>query len=306
MTGTAPSRLDVVMPVRNAAATVTESILSALASPCCHRVLVIDDASEDATAETVEALASQAGGRVVLTRLTENGGPGYARNIGIALSQTDLVAFLDADDVYESQALEVGVASLDTFKDFALVRLALKPVGLNPLIMNHPGFHDAWTRVTFTVPGNVVVRRSVLIDAGGFPEDELFRRHGGEDVALLRAIRRTCHIGTTFTEPGVRYRIRPDCAALRLVQSHLTGVRPPGVADDLPKAEAITRRIMQRLRLLNPLVCPNPTVVSVHANWAPVEPSPLAKREPTIEPAPIAQRSNRLTSRKRSTKSFAP
>ncbi len=273
MNATVSGRLDVIMPARNAVATIAESILSALASPLCHRVLVIDDASEDATAEVVEALAGRAGGRVVLTRLTENGGPAYARNVGLALSRTDLVAFLDADDVYEAQALEVAVAAHDGIEGLALVRLALKPVGLDPEIAGHSGFKDAWTRVTFTAPSNVVVRRSVILDAGGFPEDELFRRHGGEDVALLQAVTRTCRVGTLFTQPGVLYRIRPDCAALRLLRSCLYDIRPPGIEADLPKAEAVTRRIIQRLRLLNPLASPHPTVIEILVNWAPLEPA---------------------------------
>lgn len=271
MNGIATSRVDVIMPARNAAATIAESILSALASPLCHRVMVIDDASEDATAEVVAALAHRAGERIVLTRLTENCGPAYARNIGVALSRTDLIAFLDADDVYEWQALDAGVAAHDGLEGLALVRLALKPAGLDPLIRNHPGFDEAWKQVMFTTPSNVVVRRSVVLDAGGFPEDELFRHHGGEDVALLQAVQRTCRIGTLFTDPGVRYRIRPDCAALRLLRSCLSGVSVPGVEADLPKAEAITRRIMQRLRLLSPLVCPNPSVVEVLTTWAPAD-----------------------------------
>lgn len=273
MDATVSGRLDVIMPARNAVATIAESILSALASPLCRRVLVIDDASEDATADVVDALAARAGGRVALTRLTENGGPAYARNVGLALSETDLVAFLDADDVYESQALEVAVAAHDGLRDLALVRLALKPMGLDPQIMAHPGFKDAWTRVTFTAPSNVVVRRSVILDAGGFPEDELFRRHGGEDVALLQAVTRTCRVGTLFTEPGVLYRIRPDCAALRLLRACLYDIVPPDIEADLPKAEAVTRRIMQRLRLLNPLASPHPTVIEILVNWAPLEPA---------------------------------
>lgn len=272
MKGDATRRLDVVMPARNAAATITDSILSALASPACQRVLVIDDASDDTTPAVVEALARQSGGRVVLIRLSENGGPAYARNIGVALSRTDLVAFLDSDDVYEPHALDVAVAAHDGLPELALVRLALRPDGLDPMVSNHPGFHDAWTRVTFSTPSNVVVRRSVLIAAGGFPEDELFRRHGGEDVALLQAIQRTCRIGTVFADPGVRYRIRPDCAALRLIRNCLSGVGVPGIEADLPKAEAITRRIMQRLRLLSPYVHPEPAIVEVLTTWAPARP----------------------------------
>jgi len=259
-------RVDVIMPAHNAAATIVDSLRSALACPECRRVLVIDDASQDRTAAIVEGLAAQAAGRVVLTHLSVNGGPAYARNVGLALAEADLIAFLDADDVYEPQALTVAVAALDGLADLALVRLALKPV--DPALMAHPGFPDAWTRVTFTVPSNVVVRRRVVADAGGFPEDELFRRHGGEDVALLQAVTRTCRVGTLFREPGVLYRIRPDCAALKLLRACLFDIRPPGIDADLPKAEAVTLKIMQRLRLLNPFVSPEPAVIEVLVNWS--------------------------------------
>lgn len=261
-------RVDVIMPAHNAAATIADSLRSALAAPECRRVLVIDDASQDRTAAIVEGLAAQAAGRVSLTRLSVNGGPAYARNVGLALAEADLIAFLDADDVYEPQALTVAVAALDGLADLALVRLALKPVGLDPTLMAHPGFPDAWTRVTFTVPSNVVVRRRVVADAGGFPEDELFRHHGGEDVALLQAVTRTCRVGTLFREPGVLYRIRPDCAALKLLRACLFDIRPPGIDADLPKAEAVTLKIMQRLRLLNPFVSPEPAVIEVLVNWS--------------------------------------
>lgn len=240
------------MPAYNAAETIVESVTSALASPYCRRVLVIDDASQDDTVALVEALAAQMGGRVALTRLSQNGGPAYARNIGLTLAETDLVAFLDADDLYEHRALKVAVAALDGMPDLALVRLALKPLGLDPTYRDHPSFPKAWTRVTFMTPSDVVVRRRVILDAGGFPENGLFRRHGGEDVALFRAITRACRTGTLFTEPGVHYRIRPGCAALRLLRAHRDAIPAPGIEADMPRAEAITDRIMQRLRVLSP------------------------------------------------------
>ena len=263
-----PGLIDVIMPAYEAVSTIARSVESALACPECARVLVIDDASRDGTADLVEALAARAAGRVVLTRLTVNGGPAYARNIGLALARTDLVAFLDADDVYETQALTVAVAALDGLADLALVRLSLKPAGLDPALAAHPGFAEAWTRVAFTVPSNVVVRRAVLAAAGGFPEDDLFRRHGGEDVALFQAVVRTCRVGTLFTEPGVLYRIRPDCAALKLLHSCLFDILPPGIEADLPKAEAITLKIMQRLRLLSPFVHAEPGAMEVRVTWS--------------------------------------
>ncbi|WP_342164891.1 glycosyltransferase family 2 protein [Methylobacterium sp. SD21] len=260
--------LDVIMPAYNAADTIAESVRSALAFPLCRRVFVVDDASRDDTAAIVEALAVQAADRVVLTRLTRNGGPAYARNIGLALAETGLVAFLDADDLYEERALDVAVAALHGMPDLALLRLALSPLGLDPAYRDHPLFPEAWARVTFSTPSNVVARRRSIVDAGGFPENDLFRRQGGEDVALFKAITRTCRTGTLFTQPGVLYRIRPDCAALRLLRAYLEPKPSPEIEADLPRAEAITERIMQRLQILSPLAVQEPAVVEVLITWS--------------------------------------
>jgi len=58
-------------------------------------VIVVDDGSPDGTAIAVEA--DRFGARYV--RLNENRGPSAARNAGLALATTPLVAFLDADCV---------------------------------------------------------------------------------------------------------------------------------------------------------------------------------------------------------------
>lgn len=257
-------RLDVVMPARNAAATISESITSALASTLCRRVHVVDDASEDETADLVQVLAKRSGGRVGLTRLSEHSGQAYARNVGVALSTTELIAFLDADDVYEPQALEVALNAHHGLKNLALVRLALKPVGLDPEFVTHPGFKDAWMKVAFAAPGNIVVRRSVLMDAGGFPEGD--HPQGRQDAALLQAVTRTCRVGALFTGPGVLYRVREDCSAVRLLRHHLSDAAPAPHDGEPPRLDASARRIAQRLRLLSPFVSSQPAVVGLLAS----------------------------------------
>lgn len=263
-----PSLVDVIMPAHNAAITIEASIKSALASPRCRRVLVIDDASSDQTPALVESLAARADGRIELIRLPTNSGPARARNIGLSYVEADLVAFLDADDHYEREALTAAVGALDGMPDLAVVRMALKPVGLDRAYLARPDFEAAWTLVTFTVQSNVVMRRQVLIDAGGFPEDELFRRRGGEDVALMQAITRTCRIGTLFKEPGVFYRIRPGCGALKLLRSAFYGELPPGIEADLAEADAVTQKIMERLTRTSSFARPDPSVVEVLLTWA--------------------------------------
>lgn len=266
MNETVPGRLDVIMPARNAAATISESIMSALASPLCRRVIVVDDASEDETPDVVQVVGKRSCGRVRFTRLSEHCGQAYARNVGVALSTTELIAFLDADDVYEPHALEIAVNAHSGLKDLALVRLALKPVGLDTAFVNHPGFKDAWMKVAFASPGNIVVRRSVFLDAGGFPEDDQIEPQGRQDTALMQAVTRTCRVGALFTGPGVLYRVRKDCSAVRLLRHHLAEAAPSQPEADLPKMDAAARRIAQRLRLLSPFVSAQPAVVGLLAS----------------------------------------
>lgn len=88
------SDLTVVIPAHNAAGTIATTLASLhgqQAGP--PRVIVSDDGSTDATAEVVKQAGPSArligGARM---------GPGAARNRGIRLVDTPLVAFCDADD----------------------------------------------------------------------------------------------------------------------------------------------------------------------------------------------------------------
>lgn len=100
----APDALTVVVPARNAAATLTATVASLLAQEGgAPRVLLVDDASEDGTA----AVAQAAGAHGVLSG--PGRGPGAARNVGILAATTPLVAFCDADDFWPPRRLSVDL-----------------------------------------------------------------------------------------------------------------------------------------------------------------------------------------------------
>jgi len=90
--GRAGQRLDVtvVIPVRDRAA-MLDRCLGALGSK--YPVVVVDDGSADPAAIT--AVAERHG--AIVRRLDASGGPGAARNVGLAGVQTALIAFLDSD-----------------------------------------------------------------------------------------------------------------------------------------------------------------------------------------------------------------
>lgn len=100
-----PSRIPpsaaVVVPAYNAAATITRTLDSAIAAAdaCASLglaievdIVVVDDCSTDATAAIVERYAAR-DRQVRLIRAPENGGPGAARNLGVARSTGNLLFF---------------------------------------------------------------------------------------------------------------------------------------------------------------------------------------------------------------------
>lgn len=62
-------------------------------------MLIVDDASTDATLEKLEKIASQ-DHRIKYYSLTENSGPAKARNMAIQKAKGKYLAFLDADDIW--------------------------------------------------------------------------------------------------------------------------------------------------------------------------------------------------------------
>lgn len=62
-------------------------------------VVVVDNASTDRTADLVRRRAGEMGYPLRLVSAPEHQGPGYARNVGAAAAQADLLMFTDSDDV---------------------------------------------------------------------------------------------------------------------------------------------------------------------------------------------------------------
>src|SRR5262245_4502278 len=103
--------VSVVIPAHNAAATIGETLLSVRSQT--HRmleILVIDDGSTDGTADIARDHAAL-DSRIRLVR-QKNGGVAAARNRGIEEAAADLVAFVDADDLWAPDKIEKQIAVL--------------------------------------------------------------------------------------------------------------------------------------------------------------------------------------------------
>lgn len=102
--------VSVLIAAFRAASVLPRAVHSALASRGVGvEVIVVDDASDDATWSVAEGLA-QADARVRLARLARNGGPAVARNHALALASGQWVAVLNADDAMRPDRLARMIA----------------------------------------------------------------------------------------------------------------------------------------------------------------------------------------------------
>lgn len=83
----------------NAEGTIARAVTSALSQSHVAEVIVVDDASTDATAEAARR-CDDGSGRLTVVVLERNGGPSTARNRAIERSQAAIFCVLDSDDYF--------------------------------------------------------------------------------------------------------------------------------------------------------------------------------------------------------------
>jgi glycosyltransferase involved in cell wall biosynthesis len=166
--------VSVVIPCYNAQPFIGEAITSALdqTQPPAE-VIVVDDASTDDSA----AVAESFGRRVTVIRRPHSG-VSATRNAGIAIARGDLIASLDADDIWELDKLEHQVP---LFRDAAVglvygqhrrfgPRIGTTQVGWPTELPEGDVFERLYLQRNFVPCSSVLVRRQALHDAGGFDE----------------------------------------------------------------------------------------------------------------------------------------
>jgi len=105
-----PSMISVILPVYNRRDLVGRAIRSVLGQKYVDwEVVVVDDGSEDGTAEGIE---DEFGDAVRLLRKHRNEGVSAARNLGIREARGEWLALLDSDDEWLPQKLQRQVEAL--------------------------------------------------------------------------------------------------------------------------------------------------------------------------------------------------
>ena len=111
--------ISVIIPAWNRAHIIGNAIKSVLEQTYPFReLIVVDDASSDNTEEVVRSFADE---RIVYHRQAVNGGAAAARNAGVNLASSGIIAFLDSDDIWLPEKLEKQMAYWELHPDYSMI-----------------------------------------------------------------------------------------------------------------------------------------------------------------------------------------
>ncbi len=177
-------RVSVIIPAHNAGQSLGACVRSVFAQTHpSWELIVVDDGSTDDTGTVARAYSPES----VRYVLQENQGAGAARTHGMRLARGDLVAFLDADDLWTSTFLERTVAFLDSHADAIavstgfVVRSISGSEEIRPACIRSDGatgdpvviedFFEFWATYDHIHTSSVVMRRSAIENAGYMRSD---------------------------------------------------------------------------------------------------------------------------------------
>lgn len=181
--------ISLVIPLYNKSERIEACLGSVLSqSSLPTKIVVVDDGSKDDSALKAEQIAQDQPKIQVIRQ--DNAGVSVARNVGLQAVETPFVAFLDADDVWHPDFIARARELITLCPEANLYGFGHKKFDPNigefaPLLglsQSHCGYVDDYfvsaSKGPLVNSSSVVVRRSALLDIGGFPEGQAI----GEDL----------------------------------------------------------------------------------------------------------------------------
>lgn len=212
-------RVTVIIPAYNAARYLPDALSSVLRQTFADwEVIVVDDGSTDDTRSLVHSSMRPFDGRLKYI-YQDNRGVAAARNAGIQSARGELIALLDADDVWLPHRLEKGIALLDSDPSIGLVHGEVARINTAGEIIEYPPrparqymqgdiARHIYTRRAHLLCVTVLFRKACVDSVGLF--DEAMRATEDRDLWFRIAERyRVGHVD----EIVAYYRVSPNSAS---------------------------------------------------------------------------------------------
>ncbi|MCP4707733.1 MAG: glycosyltransferase family 2 protein [Planctomycetes bacterium] len=215
--------VSVVIPAYNAEEHIRRAIESVLQqSRPADEIIVVDDGSTDKTGAIVRGY-----GEKIRYIQQENSGAGRARNRGIEASQSEWIAFLDADDEWPIEKLDLQIIHLRRHPDLVWAygniyycwcgenqRFLLRSESEARQVLGEREYFDSYFEAysagfcAFTI--NLMIKKDVLEQMGGF------------EVGMRRAQDTDLWFRIAYRWPKVGYVNKPLAIYHRLVPASIT------------------------------------------------------------------------------------
>jgi glycosyltransferase involved in cell wall biosynthesis len=210
------------MPAHNSSEFISEAVDCVLSQTYDSiELIIIDDGSTDDTLNIINQLAKNNNKVKIIEQ--DKHGVAHARNTGIATASGEYIAFLDSDDYWFKDKLQLQVKHLVTHQDVGAVFCNWKtwepqqgeyppPTTLEPVTVSNEidPVQSGWLygKLLFDCiihTSGIVIRKAVLDKTGGF--DETLKI--GEDYDLWIRLSQTTKIDKLLA-PLSLYRLNPE------------------------------------------------------------------------------------------------
>ncbi len=191
-------RISVVIPLYNKASEVERCLRSVVAQSIAPgEIIIVDDGSTDDSRQICERIIAEHPEANIRLIIQENSGVSAARNRGISEARGEYISLLDADDYYTSGYIAEICRLMEYYPNSDAYSTAFDIVdGTRHTAARTPqkeGYFcpdiEALDRRYGIIPSTATLRRTTILDIGGFPEG---MRLGEDQWLWIRMIQEGC------------------------------------------------------------------------------------------------------------------
>lgn len=226
--------VSVIIPVYNVERVIERTIKSVQNQTYKQwELILVDDCSPDSSANIIREIMA-GDDRIKYIKLDKNSGAAVARNTGIKAATGKYIAFLDSDDMWMPEKLEIQL-SLMKEKGCAFVYSAIRMIDQNDNVTKDSTFVPERLNYKTILKRTYIATSSVLLDMEKIGEFQMPLRRSGQDYATWLMLLRRIDYAYGIQKPLVMYRNSPGSlssnklASLKKVyriQTHNEGLNP--------------------------------------------------------------------------------
>tara|TARA_Y100001970_G_C14225127_1_gene855173 strand:+ start:1685 stop:2440 length:756 start_codon:yes stop_codon:yes gene_type:complete len=203
------SKVDIILPTFNCDKYIEETINSVINQTFKEwKLIIIDDASKDNTINLINKFLKD--DRINLVILKKNKGAGFCRNLGMRISKSQYVAFIDSDDIWKENKLKKQLNKMDeknfdfTYTDYTpfLEKNGVKKLKKNIILPNNFDY-NLFIKKTSICTSSMIIRRK-RIGVIKFLDTKIC-----EDYYFKCKLLKNCNLAANIGENLTLYRISP-------------------------------------------------------------------------------------------------